>query len=196
VILERRPDIAAAERRAAAANAQIGVAEAAYYPNITLSATGGFESSNLAKWLTWPNRLWSVGTSVLETVFDAGFRSAQTEQARASYDANVASYRQTVLTGFKEVEDNLAVLRILEEEARVQDEAVQAARQSVTVSINQYKAGTVNYLDVVTVQTIALNNERTAIDILGRRIAASVLLIKALGGGWDASGLNIAGGVR
>lgn len=185
VLLERRPDIAAAERRAAAANAQIGVAEAAYYPNITLNASGGFESAHPAKWLTWPNRLWSVGTSVFETIFDAGLRGAQTEQARAAYDANVAAYRQTVLTAFQEVEDNLAVLRILEEEARVQDEAVKAAQQSVTVSTNQYKAGIVNYLDVVTVQTIALNNERTAIDILGRRMTAGVLLIKALGGGWE-----------
>ena len=192
VLLERRPDIAAAERRAAAANAQIGVAEAAYYPNITLTASGGFEAAHLYRWLTWPNRLWSVGTTVLETVFDGGLRSAQTEQARAAYDANVASYRQAVLTGFQEVEDNLAALRILEEEARVQDEAVTAARQSVTVSTNQYKAGTVNYLDVVTVQTIALTNERTVIDILGRRMAAGVLLIKALGGGWDAAALSLA----
>ncbi len=190
VLLERRPDIAAAERRAAAANAQIGVAQAAYYPNITLTASGGFEAAHLYRWLTWPNRLWSVGTTVLETVFDGGLRGAQTEQARAAYDANAASYRQTVLTGFQEVEDNLAALRILEEEARVQEEAVNAARQSVIVSTNQYKAGTVSYLDVVTVQTIALNNERTAIDILGRRMTAGVLLIKALGGGWDTVGLS------
>lgn len=192
VLLERRPDIAAAERLAAAANAQIGVAEAAYYPNITLTASGGFEAAHLYRWLTWPNRLWTVGTTVLETVFDGGLRSAQTEQARAAYDANVASYRQAVLTGFQEVEDNLAALRILEDEARVQDEAVNAAQQSVTVSTNQYKAGTVTYLDVMTVQTIALTNERTAIDIRGRRMAAGVLLIKALGGGWDAAALGLA----
>lgn len=184
-LLERRPDIAAAERRAAAANAQIGVALAAYYPNITLNASGGLESSHLAKWLTWPNRVWSVGTNVLETVFDGGLRASLTEQARAAYDANVASYRQTVLTGFQEVEDNLAALRILEEEAVAQDAAVKAARQSVTFSTNQYKAGIISYLDVVTVQTIALNNERTYIDIAGRRMAASVLLIRALGGGWE-----------
>ena len=189
-LLERRPDIAAAERRAAAANAQIGVAQAAYYPNITLIASGGFESAHLAKWLTWPNRLWSVGSTVLQTVFDGGLRGALTDQARAVYDANVASYRQTVLTGFKEVEDNLAALRILEEEALVQDEAVKAARQSVTISTNQYKAGTVSYLDVVTVQTIALNNERTAIDILGRRMTAGVLLIKALGGDWEGTSIS------
>jgi outer membrane protein TolC len=126
-------------------------------------------------------------------VFDAGLRSAQTEQARAAYDANVASYRQTVLTAFQEVEDNLAALRILEEEALVQDEAVKPAKQSVTLSTNQYKAGTISYLDVAVVQAIALNNERTAIDILGRRMTASVLLIKALGGGWDASGLTTTG---
>ncbi len=195
-LLERRPDIAAAERRVAAANALIGVAVAAYYPNITLSASGGFESSHLSRWLTWPNRLWSVGTNVLETVFDGGLRGALTDEARAAYDSNVASYRQTVLTGFQEVEDNLAALRILEEEASVQDDAVKAARQSVTVSANQYKAGTVSYLDVVTVQTIALNNERTAIDITGRRMAASVLLIKALGGGWESTPARQAGAQR
>jgi len=189
-LLERRPDIAAAERRAAAANAQIGVAQAAYYPNITLIAAGGFESSHLANWLTWPNRLWSVGSTVLQTVFDGGLRGALTDQARAVYDANVALYRQTVLTGFREVEDNLAALRILEEEALVQDEAVKAARQSVSISTNQYKAGIVSYLDVVTVQTIALNNERTAIDILGRRMTAGVLLIKALGGSWEGTSIR------
>jgi NodT family efflux transporter outer membrane factor (OMF) lipoprotein len=196
VLLERRPDIAAAERLAAAANAQIGVAEAAYYPNITLTAAGGFESSHLTRWLTWPNRLWSIGTSVLETVFDAGLRGAQTEQARALYDANVASYRQAVLTGFQEVEDNLAAIRILEEEARVQDEAVKAARQSVAISTNQYKAGIISSLDVITVQTIALTSERTAIGILGQRMTASVLLIKALGGGWDSAGIQTAGDMR
>ncbi|HMK55732.1 MAG TPA: efflux transporter outer membrane subunit [Dissulfurispiraceae bacterium] len=191
-LLERRPDIAAAERRVAAANAQIGVAIAAYYPNITLSASGGFESSHLSKWLTWPNRFWSVGANILETVFDGGLRASLTEQARAAYDADVASYRQTVLTGFQEVEDNLAALRILEEEALVQDEAVKAARQAVALTTNQYRAGTVSYLDVVTVQAIALNNERTALDIAGRRMAASVLLIKALGGGWEGSSLSQA----
>jgi len=193
VLLERRPDIAAAERLAAAANAQIGVAEAAYYPNITLSATGGFESSQLSNWLTWPNRLWAIGTTAAETVFDAGLRSAQTAQARAAYDASVASYRQTVLTGFQEVEDDLASLRILEDEAQVQDEAVKAARQSVVVITNQYRAGIVSALDIVAVQAIALNDERTAIGIAGQRMSASVLLISALGGGWDASEIKLAG---
>jgi len=188
-LLERRPDIAAAERRLAAANAQIGVAKAAYFPNIVLNAAGGFESSHLSDWLSWPSRLWSVGLGLTQTVFDAGLRSALTDQARAAYDATVASYRQTVLGGFQEVEDNLAALRILEEESRIQGEAVSAARRSVDLSMNQYRAGTISYLEVVTVQTILLVNERTAIDILGRRLAASVLLIKAIGGGWSSSAL-------
>ena len=191
-LLERRPDIAAAERRAAAASALIGAAEAAYFPTITLSASGGFESSNISHWLTWPSRIWSVGPAISQLVFDGGLRKAQTSQARAAFDANVASYRQTVLTGFQEVEDNLAALRILEEEARVQDDAVKAARQSVILTTNQYKAGTVAYLDVLVTQVAALNNERTAIDILGRRMAACVLLVKALGGGWNVSALPSA----
>jgi len=196
VLLERRPDIAAAERLAAAANAQIGVAEAAYYPNISLTATGGFEGSQLSNWLIWPNRLWSIGAAAAETVFDAGLRSAQTAQARAAYDASVASYRQAVLTGFQEVEDNLAALRLLEEEAMAQDEAVKSARQSLQVSINQYKAGTISALNIITVQTIALNDEQTAVGIAGQRMTASVLLISALGGGWDTSELKRAGDGR
>ncbi len=191
-LLERRPDIAAAERRMAAANAQIGVAEAAYYPTVTLSASGGFESSSLSKWLRWPSRFWSVGPGISETVFDGGLRQAQTAQARAAYDGTVASYRQTVLTGFQEVEDNLAALRILEEESKVQDEAVKAARQSLAVALNQYKAGTINYLAVIVIQAGLLNIERTAVDILGRRVTAATLLIKALGGGWDVSALPSA----
>ena len=188
-LLERRPDIAAAERRMAAANAQIGVAVAAYYPTVTLSASGGFQGSSLSKWLTWPSRFWSVEPGISETVFDGGLRRAQTAQARAAYDANVAFYRQTILVGFQEVEDNLAALRILEEESKAQDEAVKAARQSLAVVLNQYKAGTANYLAVIVVQAALLNNEKTAVDILGRRISAATLLIKALGGGWDVSAL-------
>jgi NodT family efflux transporter outer membrane factor (OMF) lipoprotein len=184
-LLERRPDIAAAERRAAAANAQIGVAEAAYYPSITLSAAGGFESTHRSQWFTWPSRFWSVGPAITEYVFEGGLRKAQTEQARAVYDQNVASYRQTVLTGFQEVEDNLASLRILEEEARVQGEAVKAAEQSVTVTMNQYRAGTASALDVIVTQVAELNSKRTALTIAGNRMTASVLLIKALGGGWN-----------
>jgi NodT family efflux transporter outer membrane factor (OMF) lipoprotein len=190
-LLERRPDIAGAERRVAAANAQIGVAKAAFFPTVTLSASGGYESSDLSKWLTWPSRFWAVGPALAETVFDGGLRRARTEQARAVYDAAVASYRQTVLTGFQEVEDNLAALRILEEEALAQDDAVKAARQSLEFTTNQYNEGTVSYLNVLVAQTIALNNERTAVDILGRRTVASVLLIKALGGGWNPSSLHL-----
>jgi NodT family efflux transporter outer membrane factor (OMF) lipoprotein len=186
-LLERRPDIAGAERRMAAANAQIGVAVAAYYPSVTLSASGGFAGSSLSDWLKWPSRLWSVGASISEAVFEGGLRQAQTAQARAAYDATVASYRETVLTGFQEVEDNLAALRILQDEARVQDEAVKAAQQTVTVATNQYKAGTVNYLNVIVTQAVARNNEITSLNILGRRMAAAILLVKALGGGWNAS---------
>ncbi len=189
-LLERRPDIAAAERLMAAANAQIGVAESAFYPDITLSATGGFEAASLSKWFSWPSRFWSVGTSIAETVFEGGLRRSLTDQARAAYDANVASYRQTVLTGFQEVEDNLAALRILEEEAGVQDEAVNSAEQTLTVVTNQYRAGTVSYLDVIVAQATALTNERIAISIQGRRMTAGVLLIKALGGGWNSSALK------
>ena len=191
-LLERRPDIAAAERRIAAANAQIGVAEAAYYPTVTLSASAGFESPDLSHWLSWPNRFWSFGPAISEILYDGGLRRAQTDQAWAVYEANVASYRQTVLTGFQEVEDNLAALRILEEEAQVQREAVQAAQQSVVVTTNQYKAGTASYLDVIVTQAAELSNERTAVTILGNRMTASVLLIKALGGGWHASALPSA----
>lgn len=184
-LLERRPDIAAAERRVAAANARIGVAKSAFFPSLTLSATAGYQSSALANWLTLPNRFWSIGPAVAQSIFDAGLRRSQTDQAIAAYDASVASYRQAVLGGFQQVEDNLAALRILEQEARVQDEAVQAARQSVELAVNQYQAGIVSYLNVVTAQAAALANERSAAEIQGRRLVASVLLIKALGGGWE-----------
>ncbi len=188
-LLERRPDISTAERLVAAANAQIGVAEAAFYPTVTLSASGGFEASELSKWLSWPSRFWSIGAAVAETVFEGGLRSALTDEARAAYDANVASYRQTVLTAFQEVEDNLAALRILEEEAAAQDEAIRASRQSVDVVMNQYRAGTASYLNVLTAQAAEFNNENAAVSVSGRRMAASVLLIKALGGGWNVSDL-------
>ena len=191
-LLERRPDIAATERRVAAANAQIGVAEAAYYPTLTLSASSGFESSSLSQWLTAPSHFWSVGPSISQTVFDGGLRRAQTDFARAGYDASVGTYRQTVLTAFQAVEDNLAALRILEQEAQVQDEAVQKAQQSVTLTTNQYKAGIVSYLNVITAQTIALSSETTAVQLRGRRMTAAVLLIQALGGGWSAADLPSA----
>jgi NodT family efflux transporter outer membrane factor (OMF) lipoprotein len=188
-LLERRPDVAAAERRVASANAQIGVAVAAFYPTVTLSASAGFESSSPAKWLVWPSRFFSVGPNVSESVFDGGLRSALTDQARAAYDASVAAYRQAVLTAFQSVEDNLAALRMLEDEARVQDDAVKAAQQAVVLTANQYKAGIVSYLNVITVQAIALTNETSAVQILGRRMTAAGLLIQALGGGWNVAGL-------
>ena len=188
-LLERRPDIATAERNMVAANAQIGVAIAAYYPTITLSATGGFEASFAPLWFTWPSRFWSLGAAAAQTIFQGGALIAQTDAARAAYDSTVATYRQTVLNGFQEVEDNLAALRILEEEAKVQDEAVKAARLSVTLSTNQYQAGTISTLDLLVVVTTARNNERTAVTILGNRMSASVLLVKALGGGWKSSDL-------
>jgi NodT family efflux transporter outer membrane factor (OMF) lipoprotein len=188
-LLERRPDIAASERRVAAANAQIGVAEVAFYPSVTLSGSLGLESSSLGKLFTAASRFWSVGANISQTVFDGGLRRAQTDFARAAYDATVSTYRQTTLTAFQGVEDNLAALRILEEEARVQGDAVKAAQQSVTLTTNQYKAGTVSYLNVITAQTIALTNETTAVQILGQRMTAAVLLVQALGGGWNASEL-------
>ncbi|MBF0565902.1 MAG: efflux transporter outer membrane subunit [Nitrospirae bacterium] len=183
-LLERRPDIASAQRRVAAANAGIGVAKSAYFPTISLTANGGFESSLAGNLLTWPSRFWSLGASIAGTIFEGGARNAQVEQARANYDATVAAYRQSVLTAFQEVEDYLATLAILEKEAAAQQEAVLASRQSLDLTINQYKAGTVSYLNVIVAETTLLANEKTATDIIGRRKAASVLLIKALGGGW------------
>jgi len=189
-LLERRPDIAAAERRTAAANAQVGVAQAAFFPSLTLSAVGGVQGSVIGDLLTLPSRFWALGPALVsQFIFDAGLRQAQKEQAVATWDETVATYRNTVLTGFQEVEDNLAALSILEREAAVQADAVKAARESVTIATNQYKAGTANYLAVVVLQTAALNSERTSLDILGRRLTSSVGLIKALGGGWDATTL-------
>src|SRR5206468_5122576 len=164
-LLQRRPDIAGAERRVAAANAQIGVAVAAFFPSVTLGASGGFESGSVSQWFTWPSRVWSVGPTISETVFDGGLRRAQTDQARAAYDGTVAAYRQTVLAGFEEVEDNLAALRILRDEATAQDAAVKAAEQALALITDQYKAGTVSYLNVIVAQTTALSNEITAVEI-------------------------------
>lgn len=189
-LLERRPDIAAAERRVAAANARIGVAESAFYPSLTLSASGGFRNARLAALLSAPSRFWSIGTALAQILFDGGARRAATDQARAAHDEEIALYRQTVLTGFQEVEDSLAALRILEEEAALQDAVVRGARQSVEFALNQYKAGTLNFLSVIVLQTAALNNERAAVNLLGRRLTVSVLLVKALGGGWDAAALR------
>jgi len=188
-LLERRPDIAAAERRVAAANAQIGVAMSAYYPLISLSGGGGFESASISTLLNGPSGLWSLGGSALETVFDAGRRRAFTDQARADYDFQVAAYRESVLTGFQQVEDNLAAVRILESEATVQDDAVAAAQKSLDLSTTRYKGGVTSYLEVITAQSAALSDEVTAVNILGRRMANTVLLIQALGGGWDRASL-------
>ncbi|MFJ2988539.1 efflux transporter outer membrane subunit [Collimonas sp. NPDC087041] len=188
-LLERRPDVIAAERLAAAANAQIGVAKAAYFPNLTLSASGGFQSSSFGDWLTVPNRIWSLGPSLAATLFDGGARRAQSDQAIAAYDASVAVYKQAVLTSFQEVEDNLAALRILEQEATVQSETVKFAHRAVELILNQYKAGTVNYSSVVTAQATAFSADLSALNIQNRRFAASAALIKALGGGWDQAEL-------
>jgi NodT family efflux transporter outer membrane factor (OMF) lipoprotein len=188
-LLERRPDIASAERLVASANAQIGVAKSAYYPTISLGASGGFESSAITTLINGPSGLWSIGLSAVGTVFDGGRRRALTDQARAAYDSQVATYRQTVLNGFQQVEDNLAAVRILENEAKVQDEAVVAAQHSLDLSITRYKGGVTSYLEVITAQNAALTDEVTAVNILGRRMANTVLLIQALGGGWDRSSL-------
>jgi NodT family efflux transporter outer membrane factor (OMF) lipoprotein len=189
-LLERRPDVASAERHMATANAQIGMARAAYYPTVKLGTSFGVESSDISTWFSWPSRFWSVGPTVSQTLFDGGLRSSQNDQTLALYDASVAAYRQSVLAAFQDVEDNLAVLRILAEEASVQAEAVEAARQTVQIALNQYQSGVVGYLNVVTAQTAELTSKKTAIGILARRMTASVLLVKALGGGWDQAALD------
>ena len=188
-LLQRRPDIAAAERRVAAANADIGVAKTAYYPTLTLSAAAGLEGSSITNWFAWPSHFFAVGPQLLETLYDAGRRHAYSDQAWAAYDANVAAYRQSVLTAFQEVEDNLAGLRILDAESNKQDQAVQSAEHSLALSTNRYKGGLVTYLEVTTAQSIALADEVAEVNILARRMNSTVLLIKALGGGWDVSRL-------
>jgi NodT family efflux transporter outer membrane factor (OMF) lipoprotein len=188
-LLERRPDIASAERRLAEANDQIGIAKAAFYPSLTLSGSAGLEGHTIADWLTWPSRFWAVGPGLSEVLYDAGRRRANFEAAGFNYDATVANYRQTTLTAFQQVEDNLAALRVLEREAQQQREAVQSSQNLVDLSLNRYKGGVDTYLQVITSQTINLTNQETEIDILRRRMDASVLLIKALGGGWDTSKL-------
>jgi NodT family efflux transporter outer membrane factor (OMF) lipoprotein len=189
-LLERRPDVAAAERRAAAANEQIGVAIAAYFPTVSLSATGGFQSSLLGDLLTAPSRFWTVGPQLAETLFDAGLRGAQTDAARATYDQQVANYRQTVLTAFQDVEDNLVSLRVLEQQIVIQQAAVESARQALDIVTNQYKAGTTTYLEVITSQATAYNAEQTLANISGQRMVSAVGLIKSLGGGWDVAQMN------
>jgi NodT family efflux transporter outer membrane factor (OMF) lipoprotein len=192
-LLQRRPDIAAAERRVAEANQMIGVARAAYFPTVTLGGTAGFSGSQGSNWFGWPSGFWAVGPALAETLFDAGRRRATSESARANYAATVATYRQTSLTAFQEVEDNVAALRILENETEQQQEAVASSQESLQLFTNRYKGGVDTYLQVITAQTIELANERNAIDILRRRLDASVLLIKALGGGWNASSLPTFG---
>jgi NodT family efflux transporter outer membrane factor (OMF) lipoprotein len=188
-LLERRPDIAAAERRMASANAQIGVAKAAYYPTISLGGTGGFESGVITTLLSGPSALWSLGGSAIAPIFDGGRRRANVDQATAAYDQTVANYRQTVLTGFEQVEDNVAALRILEHEAQVQNTAVVAAQKYLALANTRYTGGVTSYLEVTTAQSAALSDEVTAVNILGRRMVAAVTLVQALGGGWNSSEL-------
>jgi NodT family efflux transporter outer membrane factor (OMF) lipoprotein len=188
-LLERRPDIAEAERLVAQANAQIGIARAAYFPTVTLSAAAGLESTSIASWFTWPSRFFSVGPAAAETIFDAGLRRATMEQFRAQYDETVANYRQAVLTGFQQVEDNLASLRILSGEIQHQDMAVKSAERSLAIAQDRYKLGIDPYLDVLAAQTALLSNQETAVNLRTQQMTASGGLIEALGGGWNASQL-------
>ncbi len=188
-LLERRPDIAAAERQVAAANAQIGVARAAYYPNLTLNATGGFETSHFLEWFSWPSRFWSLGPQMAETLLDFGARRAANEQAQAAYEGAVANYRQTVLTSFQAVEDNLASLRILSDEVVQEHTAVNSANRYLDLSLTRFRAGVDSYLNVITAQNSVLTNRETELQIQLRQMTASVSLIMALGGGWDVSQL-------
>jgi NodT family efflux transporter outer membrane factor (OMF) lipoprotein len=188
-LLERRPDIAAAERRVAEANDRIGIARAAFYPTISLNGTVGLEATNFANLFNPSSLLWAIGPTLSQTVFDAGRRAAVSEQANASFDETVASYRQTTLTAFQQVEDNLIALRVLQQEAENQHQATLAAQSAEQIFNNRYVGGLDTYLQVVTAQTTALNNERNDIDIMRRQMDASVLLIKALGGGWNITDL-------
>jgi NodT family efflux transporter outer membrane factor (OMF) lipoprotein len=185
-LLQRRPDIAQAERKMAAANAQIGVATAAYFPTLTLSGSDEYQHSTFSNLISASNRIWAVGPQLAETIFDAGLRRAQVAQARAAYQANVATYRQTVLSGLEQVEDELVTLRVLEKEQVVEDEAVAASVEAERLTLNQYKAGTVPYSSVITAQTTRLSSEESALNVLSTRLQASVALIDALGGGWTA----------
>ncbi len=188
-LLERRPDISSAERRAQAANAQIGIAIAAYYPNITLSGSGGFETASIGTIFQGPSALWAIGGSAAELLIDGGRRHAITDQARHNFEQSAANYRESVLNAFQEVEDNLAALKIYQQEAVSQQAAVVSARRSTQISTNRYKGGVTAYLEVLTAQTAQLANERTQADLTTRQFAASVQLIRALGGGWDTTQL-------
>lgn len=185
-LLERRPDIAAAERRVAAASANVGVANAAFFPRLLLTATAGFESRSLASWLSGLSTFWSAGPAAVATLFDAGRRRAVSDQAMAAFDESVADYKDTILRSLQDVEDSLASLRVLRQEADVQASAVAAAQRSLTLATNRYRGGVATYLEVIAAQSATLNNQRAALSVLSRRVAASVLLIKALGGGWTA----------
>jgi NodT family efflux transporter outer membrane factor (OMF) lipoprotein len=188
-LLERRPDIASAERRTAAANAQIGIAVSAFYPTITLNGTGGFESERIGTWIQGPSALWSLGAQAAELLFDAGQRHALTDQARHTYEANAAAYRSTVLAAFEDIEDQLSGLRILEQESTVEHRAVDSAQRSYDLSNQRYKGGVTSYLEVLTAEATLLQNQRTSIDLTTRQFVASVGLVRSLGGGWDASQL-------
>jgi NodT family efflux transporter outer membrane factor (OMF) lipoprotein len=188
-LLERRPDIAAAERRVATANEAVGIARTAYYPTVSIGALLGLEGHSITNWFTWPSRFWAVGPAMAQTLFDAGRRRAVSESALASLDAAAAAYRESVLAAFQQVEDNLAALRVLEEEARQQHEATASSRESLALATNRYREGADPYLQVLSAQVITLANERNDIDILRRRMDATVLLIKALGGGWTSASL-------
>ena len=195
-LLERRPDIAAAERRVAEANAQIGVARAAYFPTITLSGSAGYQGSSISTLASGPSFVWSVGAALAETIFDAGKRKAVTEQSWANYQGTVANYRQTVLTAFQEVEDNLSTLRLLSRELQQQDAAVESSQRYLALATDRYRLGIDSYLNVITAQTTLLSNQRTAVNLRMQQMTATVQLIKALGGGWDASQLPNAEHVR
>jgi NodT family efflux transporter outer membrane factor (OMF) lipoprotein len=188
-LLERRPDIAAAERLIAQANAQIGIARAAYFPTITLGAAAGLESASIASWFTWPSRFFSIGPAAAETLFDAGLRRATVTQFKAQYDQTVANYRQTVLTAFQQVEDNLASLRILSVEIWQQGAAIKSAERSLAIANDRYGLGIDPYLNVISAQTSLLSNQETAVNLRIQQMTASVGLIEALGGGWDAAQL-------
>jgi NodT family efflux transporter outer membrane factor (OMF) lipoprotein len=188
-LLERRPDIAAGERRVAEANDQIGIARAAFFPALILGGTGGLTGTSITNWFNWPSRVWAVGPQMSQTMFDAGRRRAVSESATANYDGTVAAYRQSALSAFQEVEDNLAALRILEREAQEQQETTASAQESLQLFTNRYQGGVDNYLQVITAQTVLLANQRNDIDIKRRRMDASVLLVKAIGGGWNTAQL-------
>jgi NodT family efflux transporter outer membrane factor (OMF) lipoprotein len=190
-LLERRPDVAEAERKVAAASAQIGVAKAAYFPSLTLTGSDSYTGTMWSNLFTMPNRIWALGPQLAETLIDGGLRRAQVAQARAAYDASVDTYRQTVLAGFEQVEDDIVTLRVLEQQSVIEEAAVAAAREAEKLTLNQYKAGTVPYSSVITAQTTRLSAEETALSVLSNRLQASVALIEAVGGGWSAAQLPL-----